>query len=482
MTLTALSAAQLAHRIQRRELSALEVTEAFLERIAQRDQEIHAFLHVTADSARARAKKIDQELAAGRSVGPLAGVAVGIKDNICVAGVPATCGSKILQHFVPPYSATAVERLLAAGAVVLGKMNMDEFGMGSSGENSAYGPARNPHDPSRVPGGSSSGPAAAVAARMAVLTLGSDTGGSVRQPAALCGLYGLRPTYGRVSRYGLVAFASSLDTIGPLTRTIEDLALGLQCTAGHDPLDSTSLPDPVPDYLAALQRSIKGQRLGLVKESIGEGNTAGVRQAVQQTVEVFRSAGAAITEVSLPYTDYGIAAYYLVCCPEASSNLARYAGMTYGTRLSDRDLIATMMTTRGRGFGPEVRRRILIGTYALSAGYHDAYYAKALKVRRLIAQDYRNAFARCDLLLTPTSPTPAFRLGEKTTSPLEMYLADVDTVGPALAGLPSLSIPAGFEGKLPVGLQLIAPPLGEELLLSTAAAFERETGGRYLAP
>jgi aspartyl-tRNA(Asn)/glutamyl-tRNA(Gln) amidotransferase subunit A len=460
--------------LRARAVSAVELTEAFLTRIERVEPAVRAFLTVTAERARAQARAADARRAAGEEA-PLLGLPLALKDVLCTAGVPTTCGSRILAGFVPPYDATAVARLAAAGAVFLGKTNMDEFAMGSSTENSAFFPTRNPWDLARVPGGSSGGSAACVAALEAPASLGTDTGGSIRQPAALCGVVGLKPTYGRVSRYGLVAFASSLDQIGPFARTAADCALLLAVIAGADPCDSTALADPVPDYLAELQGDLRGLRVGVPREYFGSGLEPGVEAAVRAALATLAELGAAVDEVSLPHTEYGVAAYYLIAPAEASANLARYDGVKYGYSVSAPTLLDSYFRTRAEGFGPEVKRRIMLGTYALSAGYYDAYYLKAQKVRTLIKGDFDRAFERFDVLATPTSPTVAFRLGERLSDPLAMYLSDVCTIPVNLAGLPGLSVPCGFVDGLPVGLQLIGPPLSEGLLLRVAQRYQDAT-------
>ena len=474
-----LTACRMRDAIRRGELSAAEATEACLAAIDRTDAKVRAFLSTDAAAARRRAQKIDRRLKAGETPGLLAGVPVAVKDNMCTAdGQPTTCASRILEGWKSPYNAHVVERLLAEGAVIVGKTNLDEFAMGSSTENSGFEATRNPWDLERVPGGSSGGSAAAVAARMVPVALGSDTGGSIRQPASLCGVVGLKPTYGRVSRYGLVAFASSLDQIGPLGRTVEDAALMLQATAGHDPRDSTSVAEPVPDYLARLEEPLEPLRIGVPKEFFGEGLDPEVEGAVREALGVYERLGATLVELSLPHsTDYAIAAYYIVATSEASSNLARYDGVHYGYRSSDHtDMIDMYMRTRAQGFGDEVKRRIMLGTYALSAGYYDAYYKKALKVRRLIREDYEAAFKRVDVILGPTSPTPAFRLGEKRDDPLTMYLCDVYTVSCSLAAIAGISVPCGFtKAGLPVGLQILGNVFSEEKLLRVARMYERET-------
>ena len=454
-----------------REVTADQVIQEALGR-AQAAGNLNALVSLN-DHAAEQAAEVQQKVEAGEALA-LAGLPIVIKDNINLSGTRTTCGSRILGNYVSPYTATAAQKLLDAGAVVIGKANMDEFAMGSSTESSASGPTLNPWDQARVPGGSSGGSAVAVAANITSVALGSDTGGSVRQPAALTGVYGLKPTYGRVSRYGLVAYASSLDQIGPFARTAQDLALLMNVIAGHDPLDATSLQAP-PQFRAGTPDDLRGLRVGVIRESL-QGNTPGVEQALQDTIDALRTAGATVGEVSIPELKYAIAAYYLIAMPEASSNLARYDGMVYGQRVQGSDLLESMTLTREQGFGREVQRRIMIGTYALSSGYYDAYYSKAMKVRRLIADEFSAAFRQYDVLLTPTSPFPAFRRGEKTSDPLAMYAADVDTVAINLAGLPALSVPAGFEVvdgvRLPVGVQFIAPALQDERLVALAGGLE----------
>lgn len=449
------------------EASSTELVEASLRRIEQFDADIGAFLRVTADSAQSIAK----EKRAPQT--PLDGIPYALKDNLCTEGVETTCASRILAGYVPPYTAAAVERLQSAGAVLLGKLNMDEFAMGSSTENSSYFPTRNPWDRMRVPGGSSGGSAAAVAAGMVPYALGSDTGGSIRQPAAFCGVVGLKPSYGLVSRYGLVAFASSLDQIGPLTRSVEDAAIVLSVIAGADRRDSTSVPTAVPDYTAALTGDIRGLRIGIAREYFGPGTEPGVRAAVEEAIASMERLGATVREVSLPHTAYALAAYYLIAPAEASSNLARYDGVRYGYRATGTEnLIDMYKKTRSEGFGREVKRRILIGTYALSSGYYDAYYKRAQKVRTLVRRDFEEAFRDVDVIASPTTPTTAFQFGEKTDDPLTMYLSDVCTIPVNLAGLPAISVPCGLSGGLPVGLQLIGRMFDEETLLRAAGAFE----------
>lgn len=467
------TAAALGQMLAKKEVSAVEVTQSFLSRIGDLDPVLKAFVMQTPDVALETAAAVDQNRLKGASLHPLAGVPIAIKDNICTEGIRTTCSSKILSNYVPPFDATVVSNLKAAGMPLLGKTNMDEFAMGSSTENSAFFTSRNPWDLERVPGGSSGGSAVAVAAGMAPLALGSDTGGSVRQPASFCGLVGLRPTYGRVSRYGLIAFASSLDQIGPLALTAEDAALLLGVIAGHDRLDSTSLPEDAPDYHQELGVEIKGIRIGLIRENVDQQFDREVNAAVKQKVAVLEQNGAVVGEVSLPLTDYGLSAYYLIAPSEASSNLGRYDGVRYGYKAEGRYLEEMFSNTRGEGFGAEVKRRIMIGTYALSAGYYDAFYLKALRVRTLIRRDYEKAFERFDLILGATTPTPAFKIGEKSDDPLQMYLSDVCNINDALAGIPSISVPTGLHSSgLPMGMQISAPPSGEKLLLALAHFLE----------
>ena len=454
-------------------LSASSVLEENLAAIDSREKEIHAFNLVTADRARERAAQIDADVKAGKNVGRLAGVTIALKDNMCTRGVETTCSSKILAGWKPPYDATVVRRLADEGAVFVGKTNLDEFAMGSSTENSAFGPTRNPLDTSRVPGGSSGGSAAAVAAGFAAASFGSDTGGSIRQPAALCGLVGVKPTYGTVSRQGLVAFGSSLDQIGPFSTTVADSALLMEVIAGHDPLDSTSIPQPAPSLMNVLDKGVKGMRIGRITD-MPEGSSPDVLARVEAAFDSLRAAGAQIVDVKMPSMSYGLTAYYLVAPAEASSNLARFDGVRYGLRVDAKDLNAMYGATRAAGFGDEVKRRIMLGTYALSAGYYDAYYGKALKVRRLIADDFAKAYEQCDVMLTPTSPTVAFKFGDKTSNPLAMYLCDVFTIPTNLAGHAAMSVPFGTgEAGLPVGVQVLAPALGEAPMFRVAAELER---------
>jgi aspartyl-tRNA(Asn)/glutamyl-tRNA(Gln) amidotransferase subunit A len=461
-----------------KKVSARELTEAFLKQVDRVEGKIHAYNTLTPEEALADADQIDSLLARGETVGPLAGIPIAIKDNLCTQGIKTTCSSKILENFIPPYDATVVTRLKSAGAITLGKTNMDEFAMGSSTENSAYEKTRNPWDISRIPGGSSGGSAAALAASSACAALGSDTGGSIRQPAALCGVLGLKPTYGRVSRYGLIAFASSLDQIGPLTRDVTDMAIIMNVIGGYDPLDSTSANISMPDLTRNLLDGINGIRIGLPKEYFMKGGMdEAVEGAVSSAIKQFESLGAKMVEVSLPHSEYAVATYYLLATAEASSNLARYDGVRYGHRAENpKDLLEMYTKSRQQGFGPEVKRRIMLGTYALSSGYYDAYYKKAQQVRTLIKNDFDEAWKQVDLILAPTTPTPAFRFGEKTDDPLQMYLSDIFTISVNLAGIPALSLPCGFsKDNLPIGLQLMGRPFDEATILKLAFAYEQET-------
>jgi aspartyl-tRNA(Asn)/glutamyl-tRNA(Gln) amidotransferase subunit A len=477
MELFELSIHQALDAMRRGETSAVELTQACLDRIDRYDSAVGAFLLVTRDRALEDARRADERRRRGEDL-PLLGIPIALKDIFCTRGIETTCASQILKGFVPPYDATLVTRLNAAGAVLLGKTNMDEFAMGSSTENSGYQPTRNPWDLSRVPGGSSGGSAAAVAACFAPGAFGTDTGGSIRQPAALCGVVGMKPTYGRVSRYGMIAFASSLDQAGPFARTVADAALLLSAVAGPDPNDSTSLPDPVPAYHANLERDLHGVRVGVPDEYFIAGLEPGVEQAVRRAVDVLGELGAEVHSVTMPHTEYALAAYYLIAPAEASANLARYDGVKYGLRASDASTMELYTRTRGQGFGSEVKRRIMLGTYALSAGYYDAYYVKAQKVRTLIKSDFDRAFESFDVIVAPTSPSVAFPLGARTEDPLAMYLSDVCTLPASLAGLPALSMPCGLSDGLPVGLQIVGPPLAEEKVLQVAAAYERASGWR----
>ncbi len=469
------TAAELARGLRAREYSSVEITQHFLERIGRANASLNAFLTVTGERALADARRADERIARGEG-GPLTGVPLAHKDIFCTEGVLTTCGSRMLSNFVAPYDATVVERLAAAGMVLLGKTNMDEFAMGSSNETSYYGPVKNPWDPSKVPGGSSGGSAAAVAARLAPVATGTDTGGSIRQPGALTGLTGFKPTYGRVSRYGMVAFASSLDQAGVLAQSAEDAALVLGAMAGHDPRDSTCVNVAVPDYAAGLEKPVKGLKIGIIREFFGAGLEAGTGAAVRAAIESYRAQGASIVEVSLPALPLSVPTYYVVAPAECSSNLSRFDGVRFGHRCKDpRDLMDLYKRTRGEGFGAEVKRRIMTGTYVLSAGYYDAYYLKAQKVRSLINADFKRAFAIVDVLMGPTAPTPAFPIGAKTNDPILMYLNDIYTIGANLAGLPAVSVPCGMVDGLPVGLQIIGPHFAEERLLATAHAWQRET-------
>lgn len=453
--------------------TAVEVLDQHLARINEREHDIHAFNLVTTEQARATAQQVDADIKAGKKLGPLAGVPIALKDNMCTRGIETTCSSKILEGWKPPYDATVVTRLQQAGAVMVGKTNLDEFAMGSSTENSAFGPTKNPLDTTRVPGGSSGGSAAAVAAGFAAASLGSDTGGSIRQPASLCGLVGVKPTYGLVSRQGIVAFASSLDQVGPFTHTVADAALMMEVIGGHDPLDSTSLPQPMPSLTSVLGQGVTGLRIGRLAD-MPDGCEPEVLARMDAAYAALQAAGATIVDISLPSLSYCLTAYYLVAPAEASSNLARYDGVRYGMRVETADLHSMYGATRAAGFGAEVKRRIMLGTYALSAGYFDAYYGKALKVRRLIANDFAAAYEKCDVILTPTSPTVAFPLGDKTSDPLTMYLCDIFTIPTNLAGHAAMSVPFGTGAhNMPVGVQVLAPALGEPTMFRVAAELER---------
>src|SRR5271165_760056 len=479
MQLNQLTISELAAKLAGREVSAREAMQSCLDQISRVDGKIHAFISHDAADALAQADTADREISGGTNhlQKPLLGIPIAIKDVLAVRNQPLNCGSKILGKFISPYDATVVEKLKAAGAIVFGRCNMDEFAMGSSTENSAFGVTRNPWDTTRIPGGSSGGSAAAVAADETIAALGSDTGGSIRQPAALCGCVGLKPTYGRVSRYGLVAFASSLDQIGPFTKDVRDAALLLGVISGADPYDSTSVPQPVPDYAAALDGNIQGLKLGLAKEYMIGGLDPEVGAAVQSAVKHFEKLGAEIMEISLPHTDYAVATYYIIATAEASANLARFDGIRYGLRVDGNDPISLYANTRGAGFGAEVKRRIILGTYVLSSGYYDAYYLRAQKVRTLIRQDFLKAFEQVDAIVTPTTPTAAFKIGEKSDDPLQMYLCDIFTIGCNLAGICGLSLPCGFtqNPRLPIGLQLLGQPFGEATLLKLAHAYEQST-------
>jgi aspartyl-tRNA(Asn)/glutamyl-tRNA(Gln) amidotransferase subunit A len=475
MDLTQLTIDAARSALQQRKTSALALAEAHYARIQKEDERIGSYLTLCKERALEQADRIDRMAAEGEPLPPLAGVPVAIKDVMSTRGVRTTAGSKSLGNYIPPYDCTAVARLEAAGAVVLGKTNCDEFAMGSSNENSAFHPVHNPRDLTRVPGGSSGGSAAAVAADMAVVALGSDTGGSIRQPASFCGIVGLMPSYGRVSRYGLIAFASSLDHVGPLARTVKDAAIVLRTIAGRDPMDSTSADLPVPDYPAEIEEPVRGLKVGVAKEYFGDGLDDDVRHAVESAIDKFKSLGCEVLPVSLPHTPYAIPAYYLIATAEASSNLARYDGVRYGYRATGANSLSKMYRrTRDDSFGAEVKRRIMLGTYALSAGYYDAYYLKAQKVRTLLTRDFEEAFRKVDVIVTPTSPTAAFRLGEKSNDPLAMYLADIYTVTADLAGIPAISIPCGVtKDKLPIGLQMLGKHFDEATILRLAHAYEQ---------
>lgn len=477
MSLTDLTASQLVQGIKSKKMSCEEVTEEFLHHIEEVEDRVKAFVTVLPEEARRRAVSLDKRIAGGEDVGLLAGVPVGVKDLLCTRGVRTTCSSRILENFVPPYDAHVVERLTTEGAVIIGKLNMDEFAMGSSTENSGLFPTHNPWNLSRVPGGSSGGSTASVAAREVPLSLGSDTGGSIRQPAAFCGCVGLKPTYGLVSRYGLIAFASSLDQIGPIGNDVRDVALLLQTIAGHDRRDTTSINRPIPKYLDALTGDIKGLRVGVPKEYFAQGVEAYVSSAVYAAIDKMRELGAEIIEVSMPATEYALATYYIIAPSEASSNLARYDGVQYGMRVADTndDIVAMYSKTRAAGFGHEVQHRIMIGTHALSSGFYDAYYAKAQKVRTLIRRDFDRAFETCDVLATPTTPSVAFPIGEKSDDPFAMKLADVCTIPINMAGVPAISLPCGFHENLPIGLHLIGNILDESTVLRAAHAYEQAT-------
>lgn len=475
MTLNRLTAHEVLNLIKKKEITAYEVMQDIFNQIDEVESLIKAFIFINRGEALKQAREIDKKVKNGEELPPLAGVAIAIKDIIVTRGTETTCGSKILKGFIPPYNATVIDRLKEAGAILIGKTNMDEFAMGSSTENSAFGPTRNPWDLERVPGGSSGGSAAAVAADEALVALGTDTGGSIRQPASFCGMVGLKPTYGRVSRYGLIAYASSLDQIGPITKDVTDCALIMKVISGHDNLDSTSLNLEVPDYLKSCQTGIKDLKIGVPKEYFIEGIDPEVKNALDRALKIFVKLGAKIEEASLPHTEYSLPTYYLIATAEASSNLARYDGIQYGYRAEDyKDLSSMYQKTRSEGFGTEVKRRIMLGTYALSSGYYDAYYLKAQKVRTLIKEDFKKAFSKYDILITPTSPTPAFKLNEKVADPLTMYLSDIYNIPINLAGIPAISINCGYtKSNLPIGLQIIGNYFSEETILRTAFNFEQ---------
>ena len=466
-----------AHRLREREFTAVELLEAVHRRAAMTEANLHAYLTLDRDGAARAAVAADSAFKAGTDLGPMQGIPVALKDNMVTRGLETTCSSKILSGYEPPYDGTAVSRLREGGAVVMGKTNLDEFAMGSSTENSAYGPTHNPWDPDRVPGGSSGGSAAAVAAGSAMVAYGSDTGGSIRQPAAMCGIVGMKPTYGLVSRYGLIAFASSLDQIGPLTRSVEDAVAALEVVGGHDPADSTSYPGAMPDYRSGLESGVSGLRVGVVTELNGEGIEPAVQEAVNRTIAQLEGAGATVVTVSLPSVEYALSAYYLIAPAECSANLARFDGVRYGLRRLGENVEEMMSNTRADGFGPEVTRRILLGTYALSAGYYDAFYGQAQRVRTLIKRDFESAYEQADVLVSPTSPTTAFPIGARTADPLSMYLSDVCTIPSNMSGDPAISVPVGLDDAgLPIGFQVMAPALGEPVMFRVAAEVERLAG------
>lgn len=484
MALFQKTAHELSELLRKKEIKAAEIVESVLQRIHEVEPLVHSYVTLNEDQVMDQARKVDELRMKGEPLPPLAGIPVAVKDNMSTAGLRTTCSSRILENYIPPYDAKVVEEIHAAMMPLVGKTNMDEFAMGSSTENSGFFVTKNPWDLEAVPGGSSGGSAAAVCAGETVIALGSDTGGSIRQPAGYCGVVGLKPTYGRVSRYGLVAYASSLDQIGPIARDVTDAALLLQTIVKHDPRDSTSVDYPVPDYCQELKKGVKGLRIGLAQEYLAEGISEPVKKAVENAVTVFESLGAQIVAVSLPTTAYALAAYYIIAPSEASSNLARYDGVRYGHRTAApvADSVALFMKSRQEGFGSEVKRRIMTGTYALSSGYYDAYYLKAQKVRTLIREDFQKAFQSCDLILTPTTPSVAFKIGSKTKDPLEMYLEDICTVTCNLAGIPGISIPGGFDGGLPIGLQMLGPAFREEILLRAAYDFEQATEFHKMKP
>jgi len=477
MDLHKLTIHQLHDLLVKRETTSKEITEAFYRRIRGIDDKIKAYLILTEEAALRQAERVDRKISSGEEIGDLAGIPLGLKDILCTKGVRTTCGSRILEGYVPFYDATVVQKLKEKEAVFLGKLNMDEFAMGSSTENSAYQITHNPWDLSRIPGGSSGGSAASVAAHECAAALGTDTGGSIRQPASCCGVVGLKPTYGRVSRYGLVAFASSLDQVGPFAKDVEDCAIMMNAISGYDPRDSTSVYLEVPDYRQSLRSDVKGLRIGIPNEYFIEGMDADVEKAIVGAIDQFKRLGAEVQRISLPHTEYAVAVYYIICTAEASSNLARYDGVKYGHRSREfKDLMELYTQTRAEGFGPEVKRRIILGTYVLSAGYYDAYYRKASQVRTLMKTDFDEAFQKVDVILTPTAPTPAFRIGEKVEDPLQMYLSDVFTIPVNLAGIPAITIPCGFSGEgLPIGLQVMGKHFDEGKLLRVAYTFEQNT-------
>ena len=475
-----MKATEIVEKVSSGEVSARSIVENYIETINESESDVNAFNLVTAEQALMDADEIDSKIASGETLGPLAGVPISIKDNLCTRGVETTCSSKILEGWKPPYNATVIEKLKEAGAIIIGKTNLDEFAMGSSTENSAFGPTRNPHNLELVPGGSSGGSAAAVAAGFSPLALGSDTGGSIRQPAALCGVVGVKPTYGRVSRYGLVAFASSLDQVGPFANTVSDAALTLEVISGHDPRDSTSIPEKPLEISGLLNQGVEGMRIGVIEELSGkglEGISPDVSSRVEEAIKVFSNAGATVESASVPASIYGLSAYYVIAPAEASSNLARYDGIRFGPRVEASTTAETMTATRTKGFGDEVKRRIMLGTYALSAGYYDAYYGKSQRVRTLIMNDFAKAYEKFDILISPTAPTTAFPLGDKTADPMQMYLQDVCTIPSNLAGHPAMSVPFGFgEDGMPIGIQILAPAMAEREMFQAAKVLESESG------
>ena len=483
MELYKLTIHELKEKLKRREISARELTLEFIKRIERVEKDIHSFITLTKDDALKQAEDIDNKINAGKDL-PLLGIPLAIKDLICIRGVRTTCGSKILSNYIPPYDATVIKKMRESGAIFLGKLNMDEFAMGSSTETSHFGVTRNPWNLDVIPGGSSGGSAASVSADECAGSLGSDTGGSIRQPASMCGITGLKPTYGRVSRFGLVAFASSLDQIGPMTKDVTDTTILMNVISGRDPLDSTSADVPVPDFTKSLLNNVKGLKIGIPKEYFVEGMDGDVEKSVRDAVELFKKLGAEIKEVSLPHTDYAVSAYYVIAPAEASSNLARYDGVKYGYRTDNsKNLLSMYKKTREEGFGAEVKRRIMLGTYTLSSGYYDAYYLKAQKVRTLIKKDFDDAFKNCDILITPTAPTPAFKIGEKFDNPIQMYLSDIFTISVNLAGVPAISIPCGFsKNGLPIGLQIIGRHFDEETVIRAAYTFEQNTNYHQKKP
>jgi aspartyl-tRNA(Asn)/glutamyl-tRNA(Gln) amidotransferase subunit A len=471
-----MTATDIAEKIKTKQLKSVEVTQTFINRAKEVNPKIKAYININEEYALAQAKISDQKVSEGKELGALEGVPIAIKDNILIKDLKMTASSKILENYIAPYDATVIEKLKNSGAVFLGKTNLDEFAMGSSTENSAFFTTRNPWNLEHIPGGSSGGSASAISAMTAPLALGTDTGGSIRQPASCCGIVGVKPTYGRVSRFGAVAFASSLDQIGPMSKTVEDSALLLNILAGYDKKDSTSINKPVPNYLANINKDLKGIKIGLPKEYFLDGLDIDVKKAIDETVKVYKNLGCELVEISLPHTDYAIAVYYIICCSEASANLARYDGVRYGFRAECDNLLDEYRKSRGQGFGPEVKRRIMLGTYALSAGYYDAYYGKAQKVRTLIKQDFEKAYEKVDIILTPSAPTPAFKIGEKSSDPLQMYLSDIFTISCNLAGIGGISVPCGFsKGGIPIGLQLLSKYFDEETMFNVAYKYQQAT-------